>query len=218
MLTKPTIVCLHGLGRSSSDWDAVRPMLEQLGHVVTPDLPKDTGEAFRVAVAATPNDAILVGHSYGAILAMRIAAERKSSLRAVVLTSSFFPPARNGRSLYASLIDYFEHRVAFIRELRSAKPSLKSGSKNTKGLGSLIKIAINQSAFNAVTKAITVPVLVIHARNDHYVPVDFVEAAAAKHPTWKLIILDKGGHYPHRDNTQDWLAVVTAWLAVLQTK
>ena len=62
-------VLLHGLGRGPGDWDGVR---DALGHVVAPALP------------GTP---VLVGHSMGGVLALRLAPE--CAPRAIVLTGSF---------------------------------------------------------------------------------------------------------------------------------
>lgn len=111
------IVCLQGLGRSSSDWGGVRLDLQRLGRVVTPELPQSAERAYRTAADVTPDGAILIGHSFGAIMAMRLAAEPGRSIRGVVMSSSFFPPARNGRSLARAVADYVWHRVAFVREL-----------------------------------------------------------------------------------------------------
>lgn len=38
----PSVLCLHGLGRSAEDWDAVRPGLERFGTVAAPALPRAT--------------------------------------------------------------------------------------------------------------------------------------------------------------------------------
>ena len=54
--------------------------------------------------------------------------------------------------------------------------------------------------------------LVIHARDDHHVPVDFAMAAAQRHPTWDLRILAEGGHHAHVLLPDSWSAVVSAWL------
>jgi pimeloyl-ACP methyl ester carboxylesterase len=55
-------------------------------------------------------------------------------------------------------------------------------------------------------------VLVLHAADDHYVPLDFALAAVARHPAWEIAVLDHGGHYPQVSYPTDWLAVVVPWL------
>ena len=62
-------------------------------------------------------------------------------------------------------------------------------------------------------QATTSHVLVVHARNDHYVPIDFAEAAAERNPDWDLRVLETGGHYPHLDAPAAWLDEVLPWLS-----
>ena len=112
---RATVVCLHGLGRAPSDWDGVRAGLEAFGSVRCPALPRRHADAMAAASAATEPGAIVVGHSMGALIALRLAADPRRSVRALVLTGCFFPPARNGRSTTASVADYAAHRVAFAR-------------------------------------------------------------------------------------------------------
>jgi fermentation-respiration switch protein FrsA (DUF1100 family) len=57
-----------------------------------------------------------------------------------------------------------------------------------------------------------VPVLVVHARDDHHVPVDFALAAAAAHPAWATAILPRGGHHAHVTDPEAWPAAVAPWL------
>jgi hypothetical protein len=49
------------------------------------------------------------------------------------------------------------------------------------------------------------PVLVIHARDDHHVPLDFALAAVARHPDWAITVLDRGGHHAHVTESGLWL-------------
>jgi pimeloyl-ACP methyl ester carboxylesterase len=180
-VTVGPVVCLHGLGRAPSDWDGVRPALAALGPVRAPDLPRARPDALLRARAAADSDAILVGHSMGAVLALRIAAEPGRTIRAVVLSGCFFPPARNGRGVVASLADYGRHRIAFVGELRG-RPRVADAPGERRGtagaLRSLTSLAARPAGFDALAGAVRAPVLVVHARDDHHVPVDFALAAA----------------------------------------
>jgi pimeloyl-ACP methyl ester carboxylesterase len=62
-----TVVCLHGLGRTPSDWDGVRSGLERFGPVHAPRLPRDPAAALAVAEAAVEPGAVVVGHSMGGV-------------------------------------------------------------------------------------------------------------------------------------------------------
>lgn len=58
-----------------------------------------------------------------------------------------------------------------------------------------------------------VPVLIVHARDDHHVPVDFAIAAARRHPSWELALLEGGGHHAHASGSPAWSDAVRPWLA-----
>jgi pimeloyl-ACP methyl ester carboxylesterase len=216
------VVCLHGLGRSASDWSAVRPALGAFGPVRCPDLPRDRARALAAARAAVagPAPVALVGHSMGAVIALRVAAERPDHVRAVVLGGCFFPPARNGRSLPASVAGYGRHRVAFVREARRGAVPAGSGASGGSGgrrgtggsLRSLVGFALRPARFDALARAVRAPVLVVHAADDHHVPVDFALAAGARHPDWTVRVLARGGHHAQVTTPEAWVAAVAPWL------
>ena len=216
------VVCLHGLGRTPSDWTAVRAGLEAFGPVRCPALARARPEALASARAAIEAGAgaapvVLVGHSMGAVIALRIAIEAPAAVRAVVLSGCFFPPARNGRTLPASVADYARHRVAFVREARQAPRTVGPGSRRGTGtaLRTLLGYAARPARFAALAGSVRAPVLVVHARDDHHVPVDFALAAAARRPDWTLRVLATGGHHAHVAAPEAWLGAVAPWLAGL---
>jgi pimeloyl-ACP methyl ester carboxylesterase len=61
---------------------------------------------------------------------------------------------------------------------------------------------------------IGVPVLVVHAVDDHHVPVDFALASAARNG-WDVRLLDVGGHHAHLRVPEAWAAAVEPWLVAL---
>jgi pimeloyl-ACP methyl ester carboxylesterase len=213
----PVLVCLHGLGRSPADWDRVRHQLGHFGQVTTPALPRNVQRARRIAGAATPDGAIVLGHSLGAIIALLMAAERGAAIRGVVASSPFFPPALNGRSMPVAIGNYAGHRVAFLQGLSAAHDRANSGSGGVRGLGFLIRTAAHRAEFRETMNAITSGVLVVHAVDDHYVPVDFVIAAMDARPAWQLRVLGAGGHYPHVSEPAKWLAAIGPWLERLSS-
>ena len=117
-----SIVCLHGLGRSPADWDGIRPGLEELGCVRAPRLPNDPKAALLAAERATPEGSVVVAHSMGGVLALRMAREFGRSYSSLVLSSGFFPPSRNGRSTTASVNDSLESVSKIPRTFVSTEP------------------------------------------------------------------------------------------------
>lgn len=209
----PGVVCLHGLGRSESDWDGVRSGLEAYGPVHTPNLPRRPDDALVRADAAIEPGSVVVGHSMGGVLALRLAAEAPRPLRALVLTGCFFPPARNGRSTLESARDYAAHRVAYVRSM--GRPGTGEGSRtgSAGALASLVRLALRRGAFDAAAEAVASPVLVVHARDDHHVPLNFALAAATRHPDWEMHVLDEGGRHAHIRRPPAWLDAVAPWLS-----
>jgi pimeloyl-ACP methyl ester carboxylesterase len=211
-VSEASILCLHGIGRSSVDWADVTGELGQLGEVSTPSLPARSDRALDVAAQLTTPETVVIGHSGGGLLALRLAGDRGLALRGLVLTSSFFPPALNGRSVETAVGDYLRHRVAFVRDSRSRRTDPGERSAGAAGLASLASTAIRPRTFRRWADELSVPVLVVHARDDHYVPVDFAIAACSGRPGWTLNLLETGGHYPHRDTPSAWLESVGPWL------
>jgi pimeloyl-ACP methyl ester carboxylesterase len=210
-VSEPRIVCLHGLGRGPSDWNAVRDRLQVHGTVVAPALPREPARALAAARREVVPGAVLVGHSNGGIVALRIAREEGAALAGVVLTGCPFPVARNGRTRTETALDYAGHRVAFLRSL-SDTPRLDGPRRRSPaGLAGVARVLAGPGRFEAMVAGIRVPVLVVHARDDHHVPVDFALAAAAPY-RWDVRVLDAGGHHAHVRAAAAWTAAVEPWI------
>jgi len=94
----PTIVLIHSIGGDRSDWDPVTPALAKRHRLLLVDLPghggsaapdKATVKAAARAIAEVlarnkVTGALLVGHSYGALVALEIAASKPKVASAVV--------------------------------------------------------------------------------------------------------------------------------------
>lgn len=110
---KPAIVLVHSIGGDRSDWSAVAPKLAEHHRVLIVELPghgqspppagAPTVEGAAAALLKTLDDrrvehAILVGHSYGALVALRVAADKPKRAAAVVaVDAGTFTPADSGR-------------------------------------------------------------------------------------------------------------------------
>ena len=109
----PTIVLIHSIGGSRADWSSVAPRLAKNHRVVLVDLPghgKSSPPSAKPSVAEASNAlartlskmkierAVLVGHSYGALVALRTALDRpKSAIAVVVVDASTFLAADSER-------------------------------------------------------------------------------------------------------------------------
>ena len=96
----PLVVLLHGVGGAASNWALVAPPLAERCRVLVPDLPghggssalpapAETLDPFADRVAALLDEpAVLVGHSLGGVIALRLAARRPDLARGLVLAGS----------------------------------------------------------------------------------------------------------------------------------
>ena len=189
----------------------MRADLSPFGRVVSPQLPSGPSSALELLDTTISSGAIVIAHSMGAVLAMRLAKSRPRPLRAVILTGCFFPPARNGRTLSASVADYATHRAAFVRASRGQRIQ-RASHGSVRPLASLLRLALLPGDLEDALAAVTPSVLIIHARDDHHVPVDYAIAAQRRQPDWALEVLDHGGHHAHVTRSADWSALTTRWL------
>src|ERR687896_1947420 len=99
----PPIVLVHGLGGAASNWIELAPALAHDRRVLVPDLPGHGGSS---PLPAAPNlepfadrlglvlereqasPAVVVGHSLGCVVALRLAMRRPDLVRGLVLVSA----------------------------------------------------------------------------------------------------------------------------------
>ena len=126
---EPTLVLIHGLGMDRSAWDRVTPALESRHKVITVELPGHGASAplAKVSVRAVAEELdrtlrrekvknpVLVGHSYGGLVALEAAAANPGRVRGVVsIDLATYVPADSER--VANLVDLIEKRYPlFIR-------------------------------------------------------------------------------------------------------
>jgi 3-oxoadipate enol-lactonase len=195
-----TIVCLAGVGGGALEWDAAAPFLRRIGRVATALPP-----AARL---------VLIGHSQGGLQALRIAVREPGRVDAVVLTSSFFPPARGGRPLGVATLDFARHRALYAREVMARGQRPRPTRRGAGQLRAMLPLALRPSRYHALAAAVSCPVLAVHGDGDHLVPVAFARAACARHPGWTYAELAGAGHHPHRDRAAQWAGIVCDWIGL----
>jgi pimeloyl-ACP methyl ester carboxylesterase len=201
MSAERTIVFSSGVGGSPEEWDAIRTPISVFGHIAT--------------TIPTRGSLILIGHSEGGVQALRVAAAQPDRVDAVVLASCFFPPARGGRSLGVTVVDYGRHRLLYVRDLVTRRRRPDASRHGVRQIASLARLGIRPAAFHRIASAVRCPVLVLHGDEDHIVPIEFARAAVVAHPTWTVRELPAAGHHPHRDHPVLWATAVTEWLVMV---
>jgi pimeloyl-ACP methyl ester carboxylesterase len=201
LVSEPSIILLSGVGGSLTEWERVSPALAPFGRVVT--TPPSGGAL------------IVVGHSQGGVRSLQLASDEPDRVRALVLTSSFFPPARGSSSLARATLDYAGHRLAYARELRRRDHAPHASRAGFGQLRSVARLGVRPSRFHQLADSVVCPVLVIHGTDDHVVPVTFAQAALTRHPAWTYRQIPRAGHHPHRDQPKVWAGIVSEWLGRL---
>jgi pimeloyl-ACP methyl ester carboxylesterase len=196
----PPLLCMHGVGGSAEEW---APAAQALGDRVNAVTEMPAGGSFAVA-----------GHSFGGVQALRLAAERRDRVAALVLTGCFFPPARGGRSYAAAVWDYARHRALYVREVAGRRRRPRPTARATGQMATMARFGIRPQTFHTLADAIRCPVLVVHGDQDHVVPVSFARAAVATQPAWAYAEIHGGGHFAHRDRADEWAAIVAPWLVI----
>jgi pimeloyl-ACP methyl ester carboxylesterase len=193
------LLILPGLGGSTAEWTAATGAL---------------GRPVQIRGPLPPiGSAVVIGHSLGAVQALNVAAAHPDRVEGVVLTGGFFPPARGGRSLLATIVDYLRHRAAYIRDVARRNRAPRPTRRGARELASLARLGMRPERFQALAASVRSPVLVIHGDADHVVPVAFARASATRHPTWAYREIRDAGHFPHRDRPEVWADIVATWLA-----
>lgn len=126
---EPTLVLIHGLGMDRSAWDRVTPALESGHRVITVELPGHGVSAplAKVSVAAVAQELertlrrekvknpVLVGFSYGGLVALEAAAANPGRVRGVV-SIDLATYVETDSERVANLVDLIEKRYPlFIR-------------------------------------------------------------------------------------------------------
>jgi pimeloyl-ACP methyl ester carboxylesterase len=136
----PTVVLVHGFGGAASNWTAVAPALVERCRVLAPELPGHGGSsalpgpgetldpyADRVA-ALLPEPAVLVGHSLGGVVALRLAARHPRLVRAIVLAGSAgigTTTRRSRRALTLTSVVQPGKRISRFRHFVAREPLLR---------------------------------------------------------------------------------------------
>jgi 3-oxoadipate enol-lactonase len=228
--TGPAIVLLHGLMLDRSSWAAHAGSLAQLGRVLVFDGPghgrSDPPPAFDLDAnasalvdaldAAGVERAVLVGHSWGGLVALRVAArrgERVAGLVAIAASIEPEPPARRAEyEAYVAAIRligiprwFVRARIAGIvygAQARRTRPDLADGLHETMiahpraGFLRAALAVIRRPRLDDDLGRVRVPTLVACGRDDRTMPPFRSLEIARAIPGARFALLD-AGHSPH---------------------
>jgi pimeloyl-ACP methyl ester carboxylesterase len=232
----PTVLLLHGWAVSGRIWD---PFVEhwplEAGRLLIPDL-RGTGwsakphkgyslddytsDVVKLIDEFHLNDIVLVGHSMGGTIAMRVALERPQSLLKLVLVSPVPPTG----------IPLLEPDIAFFRSLgghRQGAEQMLGMMMARRPAGAIFERLVDETSNVAIEAflggldawrtasfaervgAISTPTVVMGGEEEQPLAPAFLQAqVVARIPGATFVMVPGVGHYPHVEAPADFAALL----------
>jgi len=194
------VVLVHGLSGSADWWQPIVPRLEGEREVRLIDLPQRLPlEAAADWLAEQLERRVdLVGHSMGGLIAARVAADRPSLVRRLVLIApAGVSPGSRAR-----------HVVPLLRALRHTSPrlvpllardALRAGPRTLwRAAGEVLEADIR-----AHLSDIVAPTLVLWGGRDALLPPSLGEVVRSEIAGARLVVLERAGHVPMSEASEE---------------
>jgi pimeloyl-ACP methyl ester carboxylesterase len=204
------VVGLHGWARSHDDLAAALGGLNALlidlpGFGVSPEPPAAWGsqeyaELVAEALRTLDRPQVLVGHSFGGRVAVRLAAQWPELVSGMVLTG--VPQLLRGSNAAAPSWRYrmarWGNRHGFVPESRMEKLRQRYGSEDYRranGVMRSVLVRLVNESYESDLSRITCPVELIWGAKDTAAPLEMAERARALLPNARLEVIDDAGHF-----------------------
>lgn len=247
---------LHGFGDGIHVWNTFAPSISELCRTVAVDLrghgdspwsplgdysvDHHLSDMFRLIDALQIDRFVLIGHSLGGELAMRIADARPEKVVGMVIID-FGPnlnPAGVARVLadfkdsirpWSSWIEYASwlqaHRPlldpampeSLARNVLRAHPEGGYRIKCDPALGNIEKLISNDAQLWAILERIVCPALIVRGIGSAVLPLDVAQKMVRVIRRGSLSIVDRAGHAVMTDNPQGFARVLYPYLEQLRT-
>ena len=208
----PALVCVHGLSASSRWWAHVASRMENAGPVILLDVPRALRPAEAVSWLAEQLEGLevpvdLAGHSLGALLSVRVAAQRPDLVRRLVLISPPGIAPRRTPLAYAWPLfrTVTRTRPSFLARL--TYDGLRAGPRNL-ARGSLHVTAADVRGELGEVEA---PTLLVWGAHDRVVPVTEAPGWIECLPDARLVVLSGASHVPMVESPDELVAAIVAF-------
>lgn len=206
------VIALHGWGRDRSDWlttlrggpSAIALDLPGFGLSKPPPQPWDTHDYAHLLApiaVASPRPRLLVGHSFGARIAIRLAAANPEQFDGLILTGAplirltqRLSPARPYRILRTL------HRHGLLNERQMDRARFRYGSKDyrtSEGVmrQTLVRV-INEDYTEDIRKIdqYHLPLLLVWGAQDTTTPIEIARTLVERHSNAQLLVAEGSAH------------------------
>lgn len=205
--TPPAVVALHGWGRSGADFsaivsglDAVAPHLPGFGGADEPPAVWGTEDyAELVAEAIRPfGPVVILGHSFGGRVAVRLAARHPELVRALVLTGvPLLRPVSTSRPKLEYRIVRALAKRGILPESALEKQRQKYGSRDYKAASGTMRGVMVRTVnedYAADLALVRVPVRMVWGENDTEAPMALGRSASEFIDGATFRVVEGGGH------------------------
>lgn len=240
-MKKTPIIILHGWGSSSAAWEVTKQLLQKAGYqVFISDLPGfgkepppknpwavDDYVEWVLGKFGQFDKFVLIGHSFGGRIAIKLAAQYPEKVEKLVLTGSAgirFSSLKERIKIYfylfaskiANLVFYqppftcFKNYARkFLYWLAGTKDYYKIESSTVK---EIFKNVINEDLMPFLDK-IKTPTLLLWGRNDRIIPLIHGQIMEKKIIGSKLVLIDNASHsFPYTTHPEIFVEKVTKFL------
>ena len=235
----PPLLLVSGLGGTAGFWKGASATLSRQFRVLRFDqrgigassrgsapctIAQLAADCLAVLDAAGIESCVMLGHSTGGCIGQALGTMAPERLRGLILSASWLRPGRYMSALFGArraILDPLPEAYAASSALMAYPPVFEAAAAaapQTPEARQIVRERIDALlAFDgsADAGALTMPLLVLGARDDLIVPAFLQEelAAALLEPT--LILLDSGGHFFPNSRPDAFTAKVAEWIGML---
>jgi len=194
------VVLVHGLSGSADWWRPIVPRLEREREVRLVDLPQrlplEAGAGWLAEQLERRVD--LVGHSMGGLIAARLAADRPSLVRRLVLIApAGVSPGSRARHVFP-LVRALRHTSPRLVPLL-ARDALRAGPRTLwRAAGEVLEADIRAHLADIVA-----PTLILWGGRDALLPPSLGEVVRSEIAGARLVVLERAGHVPMTEASEE---------------
>ena len=239
---KETIILLHGWGASTESYLPIYQYFSKHYQVYAIDLPgfgKSSEPKPTFGVSEYANviikfceklkiyNPILMGHSFGGRVIIKMIGEQKFLAKQIVLIDSAGIKPKRSIKYYFKVYSYKLGKkivqLSYSKEKADkiiAEKRKKSGSEDYQNASDILKqvfIRVVNEDLTPFLEHILVPTLLVWGEKDDATPVSDGKKMEKKIPDSGLVILKNAGHYSYLDNLNEFLIIVDTFLKGSET-